>query len=454
MKVKEKRITLAHFISALRCYFLVILACAIVMGALGWVMAARKVGESYSATATVYVQPLSTNMDNGPTSTEIAIAKSLAASCAAILKNDALVENVKAHFAMRRADSPDENWEDIADYSPARILGMITVEYPSNSMYISITATAPTASLAVHLANAVAGETEVSAKGSIGNFRAIPNSSASQAIGTRTDNRIMQALAFAVIGALLSYALLVLTELLDNTIRRPAEAEDFSDFLPLLGVAHRVGRRVRYARRGSVTPAELHKTNDLVLREDYNRIRTNLDARLVGIDCPIIGVASPGCGEGGASCAINLAVSFARLGRRVLLVDANMRAARRPSVFGDCTNGLAQAVIGCGKAVPVASDIQGLSVLSRGASDENPTDLLGSRAFADLLKELAGDYDIIVVSFPPLLNYADAAAASRAVTGIVTPLALGHSDRRATARSLASLYNVGATLLGAIAVEV
>ena len=69
-------------------------------------------------------------------------------------------------------------------------------------------------------------------------------------------------------------------------------------------------------KKAPAMPALLLSSDSPKLREAYNRIRTNLDARLRGIACPVVGVSSPGEGEGAAACCENLAVSFARLGRR------------------------------------------------------------------------------------------------------------------------------------------
>ena len=204
-----------------------------------------------------------------------------------------------------------------------------------------------------------------------------------------------------------------------------------------------------FFKKKTVTPSLLRTSDSTALREAYNRIRTNLAARLAGVEHPIVGVASPAAGEGSAACAENLALAFARLGRRVLLVDADFRAETAPAVFSSAV-GLAE-LIGGESVAPVLTEAP-LFVLSRGTTEENPADLLGSDAFAQKLQELAAAYDMVFVSLPAVNGYADALAAAPALTGTVVSLALNATDRRDATRAIASLHDVGATLIGTVTV--
>ena len=235
MKLKERRIGLNDFLVVIRKFYFLIIAGALVLGGAGWLTASRSVEENYTASSMVYVQTVSTDMDIGTSSTETALARALAASCVTVMKNDALVKNVRRYFAERRADSPEENWEDLSVYSDSALLGMISAYNEANRQDILITVTAPTPSLAAHLANAVAGELEVSVVDVIGNCMILPVSAAGTATRNRVDARRSTALTGALLGAVLVYVILVAIRLCDRTLRRGEEAEDYAVWLPLLG---------------------------------------------------------------------------------------------------------------------------------------------------------------------------------------------------------------------------
>ena len=437
MKVKEKKILLADFFTVLRKYFLIILACVLVFGAAGYLLAARNVRESYSASSVIYIQTVTADLDLGITSTDVAIARSLAADCQKGIAGgtDALLDNVRLHFAARQGDRPEENWEDLSVYSDRQLASMITATNEANTQLVTITATAKTAKLAVHLANAVAAEAEVSMTDTLGNFKALPRTSATYATLSRTDARVSRALAFAVIGAVLSYAALLALNFADRRMKRADEANDFADYLPHLG---------------PTASSELLRAGECDTQyEAYNRIRTNLNARLANTECPVIAVSSPTAKEESSVCCENLAYSFARLGRRVLLIDADMRGTA-PEIFGE---GLGFSDLLEGKDVaPHATDEANLFVLGRGLSQKNPTDLLAGVTFGAALDTLKEGYDIVFINLPPVLGTADAMAASSRLTGTVMTFTLGKTDRREASEALSALYNVGATLLGSVTV--
>ncbi len=206
-------------------------------------------------------------------------------------------------------------------------------------------------------------------------------------------------------------------------------------------------------KKAPAMPALLLSSDSPKLREAYNRIRTNLDARLRGIACPVVGVSSPGEGEGAAACCENLAVSFARLGRRVLLIDADLRAEVPPALLSRPEGGLCERLAG-EQVLPLSVEVcDTLWILPRGHAEGNPTDLLGGPAFLQVLRSLAEGYDMMFVSLPSVNGYADACAASSAMSGMVLAVAAGYTDRRRAADALNALYNVRATLLGTVAVD-
>lgn len=123
-----------------------------------------------------------------------------------------------------------------------------------------------------------------------------------------------------------------------------------------------------------------------------------------------LAVVSPDAGDGKTYFAANLALAFSQLGRRTLLVDADLRNPRQHQVFGiDNSQGLSAAL--AGRQARVAQPLAGfpnLSVVSAGTLPPNPLELVEHAAFGMLMQDLIGQYDHVIVDTPALSHGADA----------------------------------------------
>lgn len=195
------------------------------------------------------------------------------------------------------------------------------------------------------------------------------------------------------------------------------------------------------------------------MREAYNRIRINL---LSAAGClkqaeqpaPIVGVTTVAECRGRSYLAANLAISCAQLGLRTLLVDADYRSEKGLDALFAVKerSGIAEAA---GQGMPTPTGITGLPLafLPRGKASGDPADLVGGAAFAAALQNLRTAYDILFVSLPPVISFADAATAARALSGAVLGTVPGQDTRCAVAGAKAMLQNVDLPLYGLIACE-
>lgn len=162
--------------------------------------------------------------------------------------------------------------------------------------------------------------------------------------------------------------------------------------------------------------------------QSFRELRTELLAGVLAASAPrALAVVSARPGEGRSYVAANLAVAFAQLGGRTLLVDADMRNPRQHALFGSsCAMGLSQLL--CGRAgrdvVQQAPRIPGLFVLGAGPIPPNPTELLQRATFADLLREWQDTFDHVLLDTPAASCGPDArvaAAAAGAVLVVAQP---------------------------------
>ena len=227
--------------------------------------------------------------------------------------------------------------------------------------------------------------------------------------------------------------------------------------LPIEGSARVLAREQRPGAQRRAANPELVVAHEPFhpCAEELRALRTKLQIRWynAGVSRRALAIASPGPGEGRSYLAANLAVAFAQLGERTLLVDADLRSPRQHRIFGlPAGAGLSAVLSGDadhGALVPLP-DFGPLSILPAGAVPPNPQELLSRAGLAALLRELRAEFDVVLFDTPPARHCADAhSVAFRAGHALV--LARRHHTRLADASALArELGDTGASVLGTV----
>jgi len=158
-------------------------------------------------------------------------------------------------------------------------------------------------------------------------------------------------------------------------------------------------------------------------------------------------------GEGKTTVASNLAISLAQLGKRVLLIDGDMR---RPSVHKlfdiPCRSGLVTYLAGLGewqKLVQPAGE-SGLDCLVSGPVPPNPAELLSSDAMRSLIREATAAYDFVLIDSPPMLNIADGRILAAMVEGAILVTKEGATPRELVQRAQGHVRDAGGHLIGVV----
>ena len=151
------------------------------------------------------------------------------------------------------------------------------------------------------------------------------------------------------------------------------------------------------------------------IAEAYRSIRTNLQFAGAGKELKYISFTSATPGEGKSTTISNVAITMGQDGKKVLLIDCDMRKPVQHKIFGLRNIGLSN-IIAMGKTFDevVQKDVyHNLDVLACGPIPPNPSELLGSKRMQDLLDEVKDKYDYILLDMPPILAVTDAADADR-----------------------------------------
>lgn len=190
------------------------------------------------------------------------------------------------------------------------------------------------------------------------------------------------------------------------------------------------------------------------ISEQYRTVRTNLQFAVAG-DQPLrsMTVVSSGPGEGKSTSAANLAVVFAQAGRKVLLVDADMRKATVHKTFGLSNEmGLSNLVSGqqAASLVIQATDVNNLSIITSGPTPPNPAELLNSRRMNVLMEELYQTFDLIVFDLPPVMTVADGLIMASKTDGTVLVVREGVTRKDSVLEAKNRLLQAKARILGVI----
>lgn len=246
-------------------------------------------------------------------------------------------------------------------------------------------------------------------------------------------------------GLILGLGVALLRQVADTKVRSEHDVRALTD-CPILGV-------IAFDDGVPRHPVILREEPRGAAAEAIRRLRTNLQFIGVAGESRSIVVTSSVPGEGKTTSAINLAVSLADAGAKVLLIDADLR---RPSVAKylglEGRVGLTTVLIGRATVGDVVQPYAGtsLDILPAGQIPPNPSELLGSPAMEGLLKATTSIYDMVLIDSPPVLPVTDAAVLGRQVDGALVIAGVDRIHRPQIRETLTSLETAGCQVLGLI----
>ena len=241
-----------------------------------------------------------------------------------------------------------------------------------------------------------------------------------------------------------SFVLFLLAGLMDTTIRRRYELK-LAFRIPVLGDIP----QIQAPDRKSKPVLVLGENSSFAVKESYNTIRANLLFTGKGERCPVYAVTSADKDEGKTLNSVNIAISYAQLGKKVLLIDGDMRNMSVASLLKLRGRlGLSQYLAGLRETPQIVEYRQNLDVLVGGENPPNPSELLGGERMKELLTTLRSRYDCIIIDLPPVGIVTDALLLSHEVTAylLVVRAGVSHMSREKSAVTL--LEQVDADICG------
>lgn len=252
------------------------------------------------------------------------------------------------------------------------------------------------------------------------------------------------------VGLILGVGFAFLKEYLDDSIRSKEDLEAATGGLPVLTIVPEI-ESWKDPSRTDVISQSAPKSP---AAEAYRTLRTSV--QFVGIDRPIrvVQITSPVAAEGKTTTLANLGVALARAGKRVVMVDWDLRRPRIETFFGvDNSTGFTDVIVGessLAGAIRRVPDEPRLVVLPSGPPPHNPSELLTTKRAADILVALQEEADLVLVDCPPVLPVADAIVVAGLVDATILVVAANSTTKRQTARALEMMRQVDAPIIGTV----
>ena len=248
----------------------------------------------------------------------------------------------------------------------------------------------------------------------------------------------------ALVGLAVGIGIAVLRSVLDTRVRSPRDVAQVTD-APLIGA-------IAFDSKAKERPLIVHADPLSPRAESFRALRTNLQFLDMGGRSSFV-VTSSVPSEGKSTTTINLAIALADAGKRVALIDTDLRKPKVADYLGlEGGAGLTDVLIGRVRVGDVMLPWGGRSlfVLPAGKIPPNPSELLGSQQMQTLIDVLERDFDVVLCDAPPLLPVTDAAILAKSTSGAIIAVATGRTSRHQLSAAVDSLHTVGAKVAGVV----
>lgn len=187
--------------------------------------------------------------------------------------------------------------------------------------------------------------------------------------------------------------------------------------------------------------------------EAFRTLRTNIQFSSLDDEIRTLVVTSTQPGEGKSTVISNLGIAMAQSGKKVLLMDCDLRKPTVHKKLGISNQDGLTTLLAREKKleeVAQATDINNFYVLTSGPIPPNPAELLGSKKMKNFINELHGYFDFILLDAPPVLAVTDAQVLSTYCDGVVFVASYGQAEKQAVVRAKELIDKVGGKILGVV----
>ena len=269
-------------------------------------------------------------------------------------------------------------------------------------------------------------------------------------------NKKLFILLSLILGSVLGIAIIGIIEFFDNTIKSIEQIErrgySLLAVIPSIGSKTTKRKTKKYiAQNKNLEKIErrliTHEDPKSPISEAYRGLRTSLMYTKSNENCRVILVSSAGPGEGKTTTIANLAITYANLGKKTVLVDSDLRKPVVHNIFNvDKSPGLTSYLSENEKdekKLINKTNVNNLDVITSGIIPPNPSELLDSPLLDNLLNKLKKNYDVILFDTPPLIAVTDAFVLMKYITQFILVVRAGVTERVALDRVMTNVRQSG-----------
>ncbi|MBO5561461.1 MAG: polysaccharide biosynthesis tyrosine autokinase [Firmicutes bacterium] len=461
---KEIEIDLLELAGVLLSRISVIITFSLLFGLLALCIASFYLPEKYSSYTTMYVKNVNeeARMEQSVTLNELNASKSLLSTYIAVLQSDAVMDQIGERLLKLytvneiSAVFPVDESGSVNTNAIKSSLSMASVE-DTEVLKISAKTTSPEVSADVcriiaeiapdFLIRVVgAGSVEVIDPAKVNYRRVEPNIKKMTVLG-------------CLLGLIASAGVIILLYLLDNSVKSTDELKkrfDKAIIGEVYNFSQEKGEKQKKTKDGHrvISPESLINDKTVfTVSESYKTMRTNTMFALSPFDKKIISVTSANAAEGKSTTTANLAISFSQTESKVLLIDADLRKPTQHKLF-EVNNKTGLSTV-LGKMNTVENSIikgvrENLDLMPAGPIPPNPSELLASQQFENMINELAQQYDYVIIDTPPVNVVSDVLVMSKAITGVLFVTMHGETTYDSIESGLQKLEMAEVNVLGFI----
>jgi len=254
-----------------------------------------------------------------------------------------------------------------------------------------------------------------------------------------------------LVGCMLGVGLAFFREYFDDTVKDADTAKQRLGY-PILSIIPYI--KPSQTGGGPWHPTLItHRDPRCISAESFRTLRTSIHFSVAGEARKVILITSTFPGEGKTTMVANLAVALSQAGKRVMVLDCDLRRPALHAMFGQSQSPGLSSVLAGDITVEQAvhkTDIPRLDFISSGITPPNPLELLGSQRMRDLLERLKECYDVVLIDAPPVLAVSDAPVLTSLADLILVVLEVGRVPVKLALRTKEILSSTGVSVAGII----
>lgn len=485
-----EQVDISFLLKIFRAVFLHIIVVGLLCGGTAGAFRYFTTSPTYTSTITYYVNAVTTRSSDGTnvvTPGSTSTARDLAETFTHVVESSIVIDEVIDHLK-DKVQAVDENGKTTyIEFTRERINDMLDVSV--DTQLLSINVTHEDQIVAYEVAKAFERVVPAKLDYCVGiqtasgeeDYQSVAKCMDSAELDDSPSGRGSTLVAFLgfILGAVLVYIIAFFRAFFDNTIYNEEDIKTYFT-LPVIGQIptwsnensendkkkkrrkQKKGSSQDYIKAEGVSSSArdysgrlLSSKTPFAIAEAFKLLRTNMCYTTKGEECAVFGVTSANVGAGKSILIANTAISFAEMGKKVLLLDGDLRCPVQHRVFGldPKTYGLSEVLAGVCKDESRAirsSGYENLDVVTSGRIPPNPAELLASTKFRSFMENAKKTYDVIFIDLPPICEVTDAGVLSDMVTGYTFVIRAAYSDRRLIEFAVSTMQSLGASVIGFI----